>query len=143
MTESIRVAKLYDDAKIPAKYSEGAAAYDLCSYEDALVGPGERRCVATGVKVTVPPACQANIYSRSGIAAKYSVEVYGCNIGPGETKDVVVDIYNNGRVPYVISKGERIAQIIFIKLFCGDLVETDILGDTKRGAQGWGSTGSF
>lgn len=141
MSEIITVKRLFSDAKIPVRHSEGAAAYDLYAYEDTVVAPNERKVIATGVRITVPLSCQGTIYSRSGLALKYCIEICGVNIGPGETKDIVVDIYNHGKMPFNVAKGDRIAQIVFIKLFGGDLHEVSELSDTKRGSCGWGSTG--
>lgn len=141
MSEIITVKRLFNDAKIPVRQSDGAAAYDLYAYEDAVVYPNERKVIATGVRITVPLTCQGTIYSRSGLSLKYCIEICGENIGPGETKDVVVDIYNHGKMPFCVAKGDRIAQIVFIKLFGGDMHETSDLSNTKRGSSGWGSTG--
>lgn len=143
MTETVAFAKLHPDAKVPDRHSEGAAGYDIYSCEELVVFPGERKRISSGIKITVPLSIQATVCARSGVASKYCIEVYGEHIGPGKTQDVVVDVYNHGKVPYHVVAGERVAQVVFIKVFCGDLTEVTELSATKRGSQGWGSTGKF
>lgn len=143
MTETVIFERLHPDAKVPNKHSEGAAGYDIYAYKELVVNPGERKRIGSGIRITVPPSTQATIRARSGVASKYCIEVFGEDIGPEETREVVVDLYNNGKVPYHILSGERVAQLVFIRVFCRDLIEATELTTTKRGSQGWGSTGRF
>ncbi|KCZ79754.1 hypothetical protein H312_02837 [Anncaliia algerae PRA339] len=133
--------KIYQDALVPEKHSAGAAAYDIHSYESTTIGPKEIKTIKTGLELTIPMDCKAQIFSRSGLAAKYTIVTLGDHISPGETKELTVTIENKGKDVFVIKKGERIAQLVLLSVYNGILTEANELSETERGEKGWGSTG--
>ena len=135
--------KLRPDAKIPTKGSDGANAYDLYAVTDAMIKPGETVKVRTGIAIKPPPYHAGFIFARSGLAAKQGLRPANC-VGICDndyTGEYLVPVYNDsGETRYII-KGDRIAQLAFIKTLDGEFVEVDELGKTERGADGFGSTG--
>lgn len=136
------VKRLNPDAKIPTKANPNDAGFDLYADADAYVRPGEVVIVPTGIALEMSPGWEAQIRPRSGNAAKFGVSVVN---SPG-----TIDADYRGEIKVILTslyltsfkKGDRIAQIVFKQVPFVELVETDSLSDTERGAGGFGSTGA-
>lgn len=139
------VKKLHPEAILPRKSTEGAACFDLFSIEDKHVYPHE--VVGTGIAVDIPENFVGLIFPRSGIAFNNKVTLTNCTgiIDPdfrGEIKLALTDLSAlRSTGGYSVSKGDKIAQIMFVELPQAHLVETDRLSETERGEGGLGSTG--
>lgn len=140
-TDFVKITKLHPDSKIPEIQSEGAAGYDLHAYESVIINPEDFGVIKTGIHVKCPSNVQATIFARSGLAFKHSIEVLGDNIGPNQSGEVLVRIFNNLKIPFEVKVNDRIAQMVFIKLYDGPILKDESLSETTRGAKGWGSTG--
>ena len=132
---------------LPAYETAGAAGMDLRAAlpEDAPVAlePGERRLIPTGFAIAVPQGYEAQVRPRSGLALKQGIT---CLNSPGTVDsdyrgEVGVILINHGQAPFVIRRGERIAQMLIAPVTRGVWREVDSLDDTARGAGGFGSTG--
>jgi dUTP pyrophosphatase len=113
--------------------------------EDApiILGPGERVLVPTGFRMAVPAGFEAQVRPRSGLALKHGVT---CLNAPGTIDsdyrgEVGVILINHGEAPFVISRGERVAQMVVAPVTRCTFEEVDGLDDTSRGVGGFGSTG--
>ena len=113
--------------------------------EDAPVSlkPGARTLIPTGLAIALPDGFEAQIRPRSGLAAKHGVT---CLNAPGTIDcdyrgEVQVILINHGAEPFVIKRGERIAQMVIAPVVQAAWVETDSLDETLRGSGGFGSTG--
>lgn len=138
----IRIKKLHPDAALPV-YAHGPeedAGLDLRAVESALLSPGVAQAVPTGIAIELPPGHEAQIRPRSGMALKHSLTVNFGTIDPGYRGEIRVIMFNLGHADYKIEKGDRIAQLVVAKYESIDWEEAD-LGDSQRGAGGFGSSG--
>jgi dUTP pyrophosphatase len=132
---------------LPAYETASAAGMDLRAAIDAevpvILAPGKRAMVPTGLCIALPEGYEAQVRPRSGLAAKHGVT---CLNSPGTVDadyrgEVKVILINLGDEPFVIQRGERIAQMVIAPVTQAAWVETEALSDTARGAGGFGSTG--
>lgn len=135
------------DLPLPAYETAGSAGMDLRAAvpEDAplTLAPGARALVPTGLKIALPPGHEAQVRPRSGLALKHGVT---CLNSPGTIDadyrgEVGVILINHGSDPFVVRRGERIAQMVVAPVLQVALVEAEALDETARGAGGFGSTG--
>lgn len=139
----IKVKKLVEEAKIPVKGSAGAAGFDLFSLENYLLEPGERKLIKTGIAVVLNEGTYGRIAPRSGLAFKDGIDVLAGVIDSDYRGEIGVILINLGQKSFGILKEMRIAQLIIEKYDAGAyFVEEEELEETKRGAGGFGSTGT-
>lgn len=136
----IEIKKVMKSAKIPTRKTEGAAGYDLYAAEDGVIYPCERLAIRTGVSMDLG-MLTGIIKPRSGLAVNYGLDVLAGVIDSDYRGELKVVLINHGINDFKFSAGDRIAQIVFINPFFPDLVEVKELGETERGAGGFGSTG--
>jgi len=128
---------------LPAYATHGAAGMDVVAAEDVTLAPGGRHAVATGFAIAIPDGYEVQVRPRSGLALKHGVT---CLNTPGTIDsdyrgEVKVILANLGQEPFAIRRGDRIAQLVPAPVLRADLVETESLDETLRGAAGFGSTG--
>jgi dUTP pyrophosphatase len=128
---------------LPARATEHAAGLDVVSAEDLTLAPGERHAVATGFAIAIPEGYEVQVRPRSGLALKHGIT---CLNTPGTIDsdyrgEVKVILANLGSQPFVVRRGERIAQLVPAPVLHADFREVAALGETSRGAGGFGSTG--
>jgi dUTP pyrophosphatase len=141
---TLRFQLLSDAARPPARAHEDDAGLDLHAAEATVIGPGERASVGTGVAVAIPPEHGGLVLPRSGLAAKHGISLVNAPglIDPGYRGEVRVLLLNTDReTPFEVEPGDRIAQLVLVKLAVPALAQVDTLDDTVRGAGGFGSTG--
>lgn len=149
MTVSIAVRRLphNTDLPLPAYETPLSAGMDLRAAvpEDAplTLAPGARALVPTGLAMALPAGFEAQVRPRSGLALKHGIT---CLNTPGTIDadyrgEVQVLLVNLGDAPFVIRRGERIAQMIVAPVTQAVWTQSDSLDDTARGAGGFGSTG--
>jgi len=145
----VRIARLphSEGIELPAYGTSGAAGMDLRAAVPAdqplTLQPGARALVPTGLTIAVPPGYEAQVRPRSGLALKFGVT---CLNSPGTVDsdyrgEVGVILANLGSEPFVIHRGDRIAQMVVARYERVAWEEADALDDTARGAGGFGSTG--
>ncbi len=127
----------------PAYATEGAAGMDVVAAEELVLAPGARAAVATGFAIAIPAGYEVQVRPRSGLALKHGVT---CLNTPGTIDsdyrgEVKVILANLGSEPFLIARGDRIAQLVPAAVQRATLAEVDSLDDTTRGAGGFGSTG--
>ena len=128
---------------LPDYATAGAAGMDVVAAEDATLAPGARAAIATGFALAIPNGYEVQVRPRSGLALKHGVT---CLNTPGTIDsdyrgEVKVILANLGQEPFVIGRGDRIAQLVPAPVLRADLVEVATLDATPRGAGGFGSTG--
>jgi dUTP pyrophosphatase len=138
----IRIKKLHPDAALPlyAHSPVEDAGLDLCAVESVVLAPGLAQAVPTGIAIELPPGYEAQVRPRSGMAFKHSLTVNFGTIDPGYRGEIRVIMFNLGRADYTIEKGDRIAQLVIARYEAVEWVEGE-LGDSSRGAGGFGSSG--
>jgi dUTP pyrophosphatase len=142
---TIRIRRLSNgtDLPLPAYASDGAAGMDIVSAESLTIAPGERHAVATGFAVAIPAGFEIQVRPRSGLALKHGVT---CLNTPGTIDsdyrgEVKVILANLGTEPFVIWRGDRIAQLVPAEVQRAGFQEVADLDETARGSGGFGSTG--
>ena len=143
MTVRVQIKLLQPGAAPPRYMTEGAAGMDLTAAEAALVLPGGRALVPTGIAVAIPAGYEGQIRPRSGLAARHGVT---CLNSPGTIDSdyrgpVQVLLVNHGAEPFQVSPGDRIAQLVIAPV---GRATVEIVGDlpaTTRAGGGFGSTG--
>ncbi len=132
---------------LPAYETPGSAGMDLRAAvpEDAPITlePGQRALVPTGLKIALEQGWEAQIRPRSGLALKHGISAPNTpgTIDSDYRGEVGVILINLGQEPFVIKRGERIAQMVIAAVAQATVAEVDSLDDTARGAGGFGSTG--
>jgi dUTP pyrophosphatase len=142
---TLRVRRLDPRAKLPARAHPGDAGLDLHALEDAVLEPGQRAQLRTGIAVEIPEGQAGLLLPRSGLAARHGISVVNAPglIDAGYRGEVGVLLLNTDRqTPVRIAAGDRIAQLVLIDVALPDVVEAEELSATPRGAAGFGSSGS-
>ena len=150
------VKKLNKDAIIPKKGSPGAAGYDIYSLEDCTLLQFERKLISTGISFTIPKGWYGRIAPRSGLSLK-GIDIKAGVLDYDYTGEIKVlmslvekvihlKTSSSGRSlcyihKFEITKGMKIAQVIFTKCTDVDIEDVDKLPETKRGSDGFCSTG--
>lgn len=132
---------------LPAYETAGSAGMDLRAAvpedQPMTLAPGQRALVPTGLKIALPLGYEAQVRARSGLALKHGII---CPNAPGTIDsdyrgECGVILANIGVEPFVIRRGERIAQLVIARHERADWVEVETLDETGRGTGGFGSTG--
>lgn len=132
---------------LPAYQTAEAAGFDLVAAlpegEEMVLAPGARALVPTGLVLEIPSGHEGQVRPRSGLALKHGVTVLNApgTIDADYRGEVKVILVNLGEAPFRILRGERIAQFVAAPVTRAELVAVDAVGDTARGAGGFGSTG--
>ena len=129
--------------ELPGYQSEGAAGIDLCANEDFELAPGERRMVATGVKVAIPAGFEGQVRPRSGLASRLGLGMVNSpgTIDSDYRGEIKVILINLGDADIRLGRGERIAQLVICPVLKVRFEVVNRLEETSRGEGGFGSTG--
>ena len=128
---------------LPAYATQHAAGLDVVAAEELILAPGARHAVATGFAIAIPHGYEVQVRPRSGLALKHGIT---CLNTPGTIDsdyrgEVKVILANLGAEPFAVVRGERIAQLVPAPVTKASFSEVGELGETSRGAGGFGSTG--
>ena len=132
---------------IPKYESEGAAGLDLLAAigedKSIIILPGRAEMVPTGIAIALPKGFEAQIRPRSGLAAKNGITILNSpgTIDSDYRGEISAMLINHSKVNFKIERGMRIAQMIIAPVIQFNLIKTETLDETKRGAGGFGSTG--
>ena len=134
-----------DDLPLPAYATDGAAGMDVVSAEDVTLAPGTRHAVATGLALAIPHGYEVQVRPRSGLALKHGITVPNTpgTIDSDYRGELKVILINHGAEPFVIRRGDRLAQLVLAPVTRASWLEVAELGETARGEGGFGSTGGF
>jgi dUTP pyrophosphatase len=128
---------------LPSYASEHAAGLDVVAAESLTLAPGERHGVATGFAIAIPHGYEVQVRPRSGLALKHGIT---CLNTPGTIDsdyrgEVKVILINLGTEPFAVTRGMRIAQMVFARVERIEFQSVAELPASARGAGGFGSTG--
>lgn len=133
------------DLPLPAYATDGSAGLDLLAAidTDMELAPGARAAVPCGVALALPERWEAQVRPRSGLALHHGITVLNApgtvdSDYRGEVKAILINL---GERPFRISRGMKIAQMVFASCFRPELTEVSELPPSARGADGFGSTG--
>lgn len=144
---SIRIPfkRLDANLPVPKQAHTGDGAADLYAAKDAtLTKPGERFVMPTGLAVAVPAGYAGFVLPRSGVSSKRGLGIANAPglIDSGYRGEIKVILVNNSdNMICSVKRGEKIAQLAVMPVFCPDFFEVENLDETERGEQGFGSTG--
>ncbi|CAA9343928.1 MAG: Deoxyuridine 5'-triphosphate nucleotidohydrolase [uncultured Nocardioidaceae bacterium] len=142
----ILVRRLDERVPVPAYSHPGDAGADLATTVDVTLAPGQRATVPTGISLALPEGYVALVHPRSGLAARWGLSIVNApgTIDSGYRGEVKVALVNlDPTVPIVLSRGDRIAQLVIQQVEQASFVEVDRLPGSARGDGGYGSTGGF
>lgn len=147
MIPTVNVQLLRDGAVLPSYGSACAAGADLVACIDTPtleIRSGETKLIPTGVAMEIPAGYVGLVYARSGAACKRGLAPAN-KVGVIDSDyrgEILVALHNHSPETQQVERGERIAQIVLTPYLAVQFVQTDTLGETARGAGGFGSTGS-
>ena len=144
MDVELRVRRLDASLPLPSYAHPGDAGLDLAAASDVRLGPGERAAVATGLVVAIPEGWVGLVHPRSGLARRHGVTVANApgTIDAGYRGELEVLLVNLGPETVVLSRGDRVAQLLVQPIGRARVVEVDAFAPTARGEGGFGSTGA-
>jgi dUTP pyrophosphatase len=131
---------------LPAYQSDEAAGLDLVAAVDTketvVIKPGARALVPTGLSLELPKGFEGQVRPRSGLALKHGVTVLNSpgTIDSDYRGEVKIILINHGEEPFPIRRGDRIAQLVVAPVIQAKLARAKVLGATRRGDGGFGST---
>lgn len=141
----VAVRRLRPDAHLPRQAYEGDAGLDLAACDRAVLEPGERATIPTGVAVEIPEGYAGFVQPRSGLAARHGIAIVNAPglIDSGYRGEIRIVLLNTDREhAFVVEPGMRIAQLVIAPVASTRLVEVDELASSERGARGFGSSSS-
>jgi dUTP pyrophosphatase len=142
---ALRVRRLDPRAVLPTRAHDGDAGLDLYAAEDAVLEPGERASVGTGISVEIPPGQAGLVLPRSGLAQRNGIALVNAPglIDAGYRGELRVLLLNTDpRAPFSIAAGDRIAQLVLTRIEALPVVEVEELSASDRGLGGFGSSGT-
>lgn len=142
---TVKIKKLFPEAKLPVYGSAQAAGADLYALSDhnIRIGPNETAIVHTGLAAEIPEGFVGLIYARSGLATKKGLAPAN-KVGVIDSDyrgEIRVALHNDSKYEQCIEPFDRIAQLVIAPYVFADFEESDELNDTDRGVGGFGSTG--
>lgn len=142
----ITFKKLEDKAVIPSRATAGSAGLDIyaCLDKSVTIESGEIKMIPTGL--TAEPDendIALLIYPRSGLSTRYGVTLANCvGVVDSDYRGAwFIPLINNGKQPFTIENGMRIAQLIPTRILIPEIEVSETLSDTDRGKNGFGSSG--
>ncbi len=140
----VLLQRLTPDVPLPAYSHPGDAGADLVTTVEVRLEPGERVLVPTGLALALPDGYVGLVHPRSGLAARCGLSIVNTpgTVDAGYRGEVKVLLVNlDPHEPVVLSRGDRIAQLVIQRVERARFVEVDALPGSVRGAGGYGSTG--
>ena len=140
----VLVRRLDPDIALPSYAHPGDAGLDLVTTVDAVVPPGERVLLPTGIAIALPEGYAAFVHPRSGLAVKFGVSLVNApgTIDAAYRGEIAVSLVNlDPRDAVTLRRGDRIAQLVIQQVALAVLHEVDTLPGSDRGEGGFGSSG--
>ena len=137
----VKIQKIDPEIKIPSYAHAGDAGMDLYAAKDTIIKQGERKVVATGIKMEIPAGHVGLIWDKSGLASKNGLKIMGGVIDSTYRGEVGVVIINLGDQEYRVEKNTKIAQMLVQRIENVEIEEVNNLENSSRGEGGFGSSG--
>jgi dUTP pyrophosphatase len=133
-----------EDLPVPSLATAGSAGYDLASADDGKLAPLERRLFRTGFAIAVPKGYECQIRPRSGLALKHGITLANspATIDSDYRGELMVALVNLGTEAFHVTRGMRIAQLVFARVVGGNSSSSRQKACSTRGDGGFGSTGT-
>lgn len=134
-----------EGAKLPYCATEGSAGYDLfaCVDKDTVIESGKIKMIPIGIALEIPAGYAGFIFPRSSLGVKYGITLPNCVgvIDSDYRGEFFVPLINLGEQEFTVRNGDRIAQLVIMRVENVLFEKADDLSDTVRGEGGFGSTG--
>lgn len=141
-TPTINVKLVEEGGRLPVKFNEEDAGYDLFANEQTTIYKGCRALISTGIAINIPTGYYGRIAPRSGLAVRSGIDVGAGVVDSTYTGVIKVLLFNFGENPFEVKVGDRIAQLICEKIGHFIIIEVNQLCDnSNRGNKGFGSSG--
>jgi dUTP pyrophosphatase len=140
----LRVRRLDPAARLPTRAYGGDAGLDLYALHRVTLDPGARASVRTGIAVEIPAGQAGLVLPRSGLAARHGIALVNAPglIDAGYRGELRVLLLNTDReAPFTVDEGERIAQLVLVRVEAPEVTEVEELALSERGGGGFGSSG--
>ncbi|MGH7658222.1 MAG: dUTP diphosphatase [Gemmatimonadales bacterium] len=141
----VRISRLPhgEGLPFPSQATPGAAGYDLASAEEGVVAPRARRLFATGFRIAIPAGYECQLRPRSGLALRHGITLANApaTIDSDYRGELKVALVNLGEEPFTVTRGMRIAQMVFARTARVAFAPVEDLPGSGRGDGGFGSTG--
>lgn len=140
---TVKFEKMYSDVEIPEYQTDGSAGMDLRAIGFGTIYKDEIKIFGTGLKIQIPKGYEGQIRPRSGVAIKHGITVINSpgTIDSDYRGEIKIGLINKGTNSYNILKNDRIAQLVIKKVSKPSIQIVNKLDKTKRGENGFGSTG--
>jgi len=144
----VRIARLRgaEDLPLPSRATSGSSGFDLHAavVAELHIEPGGRALVPTGLRIALPPGCEAQVRPRSGLALRHGIVLPNApgTIDSDYRGEIQVILLNAGHEPFTVRRGDRIAQLVIAPVLRAEWSLVAELDDTARGAGGFGHSGS-
>ena len=133
------------DFQLPTYQSDEAAGVDLSASikEPVKILPWEKEIIPCGISISMPRGLEAQVRPRSGLAFKHGITILNTpgTIDSDYRGEIKVVLINLSKQEFIIEPKDRIAQMVFSNVSQVKFKEVDDLDTTKRGNDGFGSTG--
>jgi dUTP pyrophosphatase len=136
------------DNPIPEYKNDGDAGMDIRSNEDIRVRAFNWVTIGTGLYIVIPYGYEGQVRSRSGLAAKFGLQVLNTpgTIDSGYRDELKIIMINHNHFPYEVTKGDRIAQLVIKPVITAEMIDIDkdehtAESETENRGGGLGSTG--
>jgi len=134
-----------EDLPLPSFETEGSSGMDIRAavIHEVVLAPGEIRLIPAGFAVSIPRGYEGQIRPRSGLALKNGIGMVNSpgTIDSDYRGEIGIILINWGEKPFAIGRGDRIAQMVFARVYRPDVLEVEALDPTPRGGGGFGHSG--
>lgn len=140
----LAITRLHPAARLPTRAYPGDAGLDLYALQMVRLEPGERASVGTGLAVEIPDGQAGLVLPRSGLAARHGIALVNAPglIDAGYRGEIRVLLLNTDRrETFTVAQGERIAQLVLVRIETPEVAEVGELALSERGSGGFGSSG--
>lgn len=137
---NVQIEFMNENAMRPVYAHPDDAGCDVFASEEVEVAPHETKLIHTGIKVAIPNGYEIQVRPRSGLSLKTNTKVTLGTIDSGYRGEVGIIFTNYGETPYLVKKGDRIAQLVIAPVYHINFLKVDKVEDSERGENGFGST---
>ena len=134
-----------ENLPFPQYMTPHAAGMDLVAAveTDTVIAPGQRKLIPTGICIALPPGFEAQVRPRSGLAINHGIGLLNApgTIDADYRGEIKVIVANFGEEPFIVKRGDRIAQMVIKRVACAEWEVVDDLPPTERNDGGFGHTG--
>ena len=147
MKLNVKTLPHFEGLMLPSYQTPGSAGLDLPAAinadEPIILHPKQWQLIPTGIAIALPEGFEAQVRPRSGLAARHAIS---CVNAPGTVDadyrgELKVNLINHGNKPFIVERGARIAQMVIAPVIQIQWLRVEVLDDTQRGSDGFGSTG--